>query len=231
MLYFLYHKKWPVRIAGLCRLTRLWLDLPIQGGCGLILDLFSWWPHAAYLVPGTAEVLRDDCHLGAIKQFEAHILAVDLHATRPDNILLRATCWDKCAMSSYYCLGREMSTTSTIDLKRQYIDSKMSCVCTCAAANQWHESQVLWMGASPHLMQDLEGWGHAVGGLDEWNWVLLPYAMALCWSVINRWGHFSGSPPNHILFPGATWWSWLSLRSVQDTCVFFGIKIRGREHQ
>lgn len=52
--------------------------------------------------------------------------------------------------------------------------------------NQWRESQVLWMGTSPHLMQDLEEWGHTVEGLDEWNWVLLPFAMALCWSVINR---------------------------------------------
>ena len=51
------------------------------------MDLFTGWPHAVYPVQGTADVLRDNCHLDDLKP-----TSMDLHATRPDYTLGSQMC-------------------------------------------------------------------------------------------------------------------------------------------
>ena len=97
-------QKWPLCIAGLCSLTGLWLDLWPWGVWGSIHGPFYWMAACMYPVPGTADVLRDNCHLGDLKP-----TSMDLHATHPDYTLASQMCWGKCGMSCYSCLGRDVN--------------------------------------------------------------------------------------------------------------------------
>ena len=78
-------------------------------------------------------------------------------------ILLQAKCVEVNVECHVTPAWGGMSTTSTIDLKWQCINSKVSCACIGGSAHQWWVTGVVDGGLSL-FHAGLGRWGHAVEG-------------------------------------------------------------------